>query len=236
MITFIFRDNFSGALIIHRSLQLLVEDTTFFNNSGSSSYSNVPQLDISISDNGFRTAGGLTVSFKKLSSLTYALIKNCTFKNNRASINESNKEDASQRPLFYVPRGHGGGLLVAFENSSNHVVTVENCSFVGNSAQIGGGATSILFYRGSSDVSRFGVSSSRNNSVSIVGNYFCNNEVEGGGGAIQGLAFEEAIDNDIIIQNCSIINNSAGIAGGGLLIVLQVTHSCLLCIYLYIYI
>lgn len=218
------RDNYSGGLIIHRSLQIVVENIVFMNNSGSSAYINVSQLDISTSNNGFRVGGGLTISYRKSSTVSYAQVKNCTFKNNRADVSESNHEDAILRPIFYIPRGHGGGFLVAFENASNNVVSIENCLFEENYAQLGGGGVSVLFYRGSSEVSRFGVSSSRNNSLSIVGSSFKKNEAGLGGGAIQGLAFEESTDNHIVIENCSLVNNSARRGGGGLLIVLQVSN------------
>ncbi len=63
-------------------------------------------------------------------------------------------------------------------------------------------------------------SSSVNNSITVAGGEFQSNYGGRGGGAILGLAFEDAADNDLVISNCSIKSNS-GENGGGLTVLVS---------------
>jgi len=202
-------------MVIDNSAEILVENSSYQGNSGSSIYVSVPQFTVQSRGRGFRIAGGLTISYRGLSSTSQMRISNCSFKNNIAAVNKSNDEDASNRPFFYIPRGHGGGLLVFFENSSHHSIHVESCTFKGNTAQLGGGGASVLFYRGSDVVAQLGMPSSQDNLVAFTGCEFFNNTATHGGG-LEVLAFEESINNNFIVCNCLMSRNQGRRGGGGL--------------------
>lgn len=192
---------------------MIVEETYFMDNIAASSYLNNMQL--AVATGGFRISGGLTLSFRNISTPSYTVIRNCTFTNNSAMVHKSNLEDSLQRPSFYVPRGHGGALLVFFQNSSNHKVIIEECLFYRNTARLGGGAAAVLFYRGSYGPSHLSSSSSTNNTVVMDSCIFSYNMCDGEGGAIGGHAFEAANYNRIMLNRCGVVNNFAGDGGGG---------------------
>ena len=216
------RNNFGGALEIAHPFNVIIEETIFLDNINAAPYNNSLEFEVSRELGSTRYSGGLTIFFRNLLYGSHVIIRKSIFKNNKASVNEYNQEDTKQRPTFYIPRGHGGSLLVLFKNSSYNKLTIEDSMFIGNTAELRGGAISILFYRGSADVSSLGASSSNNNSVTINGCIFHNNMCQGYGGAIDGHAFEAAIANNIFIQNSTIRNNSADQGAGGISFSLQV--------------
>ena len=211
----VYRENYSGGMTVDNSLEVLIENSTYQNNSGSSAYISAQQFRVRTNNIGFRIAGGLTLSYRGMSPASQMQVINCSFKNNTAAVNRSNYEDASNRPLFYIPRGHGGGLLLFFENSSYHSFHVENCTFEGNTAQFGGGGATIMFYRGSDVVPQLGMPSSHDNAVAFIGCEFFNNTANHGGGLV-GLAFEESTNNNVTVSNCSMRSNHGRRSGGGI--------------------
>jgi predicted outer membrane repeat protein len=172
----------------------------------------------------FRRAGGLTIFYYNDTSFGNALVQNCTFECNSAGLNESNKEDASGRPSLYVPRGHGGGLLLAFQNSVGYKVNVKNCTFSNNSARFTGGGISVQFYQGVSSTPT-GQLGSHNNSVVIEDSVFLNNKCVEKGGGLSVNTFETANENVVVVNESRFEGNYAGTIGGAISSIIEVSVS-----------
>ena len=219
---------------MYRCSNVVIQNTLFENNTAASRYRFDPTLTIGVGTLiGFQTGGALTISYMNSTagdSIHTALVKNCIFRNNRAGINASNSEDAAQRPILYIPRGHGGALHIAFQNTEGHSVTVEGGSFEGNSAQLSGGAVSILFYRGVANTEDVQFSSS-NNTVRLDGVTFRDNhcgeeeEMRGNGGAVSINTFEAANTSKVIVSNSRFEGNSATNEGGALSFIIEVSQN-----------
>ena len=149
------------------------------------------------------------------------LSRNCTFIGNHVLINATNSADVSQRPILYVPRGHGGALHVSFQNTTGHLVSVDNCSFIGNSAELTGGAVSVLFYRGAASTGAV-QASSRNNMVRIENSVFRENNCSRNGGAVSANTFEAANSSRVIIRNSLFERNGAKDEGGAFSFIIEV--------------
>lgn len=171
----------------------------------------------------FRRGAGLTLSYTLGSDYGYALIENCTFRHNHADVNESNDDDIRQRPSLYVPRGHGGALLVSFQNTSQYIVQIVNCTFINNSAHFTGGAISIHFFRGT-NASEL-QSSSTNNTVTINDTVFQENMCSGVGGAVSINTFEAANSNQVTITRSRFERNSAELEGGAYSFIIEVSST-----------
>ena len=131
-----------------------------------------------------------------------AVVENCTFFKNYAGINIRNEND--RRPHFYRPRGHGGAIVVAFKNTSSHVLVINNTQIFENTALFGGGGIILSFFRNAS-----------NNTVMITNTSFVDNVCTRDGGAINVNAFEMANGNSLIINNSSFERNVARKGKGG---------------------
>ncbi len=214
----LFRGNFNSGAYISQSNNTLIQNSTFEGNSAFSRYVEESKLTIN-----FITSGGLTLFFVNGSN-SYSEINSCTFRDNHAGVNVTNREDAEGRPQLYIPRGHGGGLLISFQTTIGHRVVIRNCTFTGNSAELTGGAVSIQFYRGSadSDVTSTNSPSSVNNTVEIEGTTFEENFSSGEGGAVCVNTFEAANYNTVLIKGSVFHNNSAEMSGGALSFNIQV--------------
>ncbi len=210
------RNNRGGGVAMIRALNATIEGTFFLNNTAAIPYSSSSELEVRIGLGSTRYGGGLTIFIINESFDTHFSIRNCTFRNNQAFINELNQEDALRRPQYYIPRGHGGGVLVLFQNSSNHEVTISDCLFEGNVARFRGGAVAVQFYRGSADLSSIGRSSSFSNTITFQRTHFFDNSCHGYGGGIAGHAFEGSLNNSIIFQDGTMRNNSAVMGGGAI--------------------
>lgn len=179
----------------------------------------------------FRRGSGLTIFYLNDTEMGQAIVQNCTFENNTASLNENNTKDALERPRLYVPRGHGGALLLAFQNASAQNVDVRGCSFRSNTAKFTGGAISIQFYRGLSDTQVVQPSShdnvvqpsSHDNVVLIENSNFWNNTSLDKGGAISINAFETANENTVIVNGSYFDGNHAEHNGGALSSIIEVS-------------
>ena len=203
-------------MLIVESEGLSILNSTFKNNFVSSSYIRTPDLTLS----SMRQGAGLTISYINHEGSGYALIQGCRFENNRASVNDGDLDDVLERPKLYVPRGHGGGLLLSFQNTVRHRVDVSNCSFSNNFAKFAGGAISVQFYRGS--VNATSPSSSRN-TVVINGVVFLDNTCAGAGGAVSVNAYEAANHNRVNVSRSLFHGNSAETEGGGCSFIIEVT-------------
>ena len=197
---------------------ITVLNSVFRDNMGSSMYPEFSNLTIVL-----RKGGGLTITYvNAIDGGSHALVENCTFVNNTATLNENNLEDAKQRPRLYVPRGHGGGILLSFENTIDYRVELRDCLFRGNSANFTGGAAAIQFYRGASNIAAV-ESSSRENVVVIMNTTFTDNSCSEDGGAVSINAFEGANKNNVFLDGNTFSGNYAGRNGGALSNIIEVS-------------
>ena len=141
------------------------------------------------------------------------VVKNCTFINNRADINVRNRNDA--RPNFYRPRGHGGAIVVSFQNVSGFTVTVVDTKIVGNAAVSSGGGMFISLFEGST-----------NNRVIVRNTSFEENTCNQDGGAISVNTFQFANDNSLTVEDSIFDGNAATMGGGACSLNLQVWIDC----------
>ena len=158
---------------------------------------------------GFRLAGGLVISWNSTSERSTTVIRNCTFVNNHANINELNGDD--NRPNIYRPRGHGGAIVVSFENTTNHTLVIEDSRVSNNTALFNGGGMFISLYK-----------DSIGNDIVITDSTFEDNTCVHTGGAISMNTFEVANDNTLTVKNSTFRRNSAWVGGGAYSLTLQV--------------
>jgi len=162
-----------------------------------------------------RYAGGLTIiiwrNLQAQGPVT-VLVRNCTFTNNTASINENNANDSKTRPSFYVPQGHGGAIMVLFDQVTNHTVWIQDSVIKNNTALFNGGGLFISFFN-SSFWNRVIISGS------LVKGNKCNN-VRGGGLSMN--TFQIANFNQLQVQDTNFVANQAWVGGGACTINLQV--------------
>lgn len=203
---FVFRDNLNSGILIHESEDLLIVDSIFHDNNSTAFYNNTNTLD----PGGFRLAGGLVISWSSTNERSTAVIRNCTFINNHANINQLNRNDS--RPNIYRPRGHGGAIVVSFENTENHTLVIEKSQISNNTALFNGGGMFISFY-----------SDSINNDIVITDSTFENNSCVHAGGAISMNTFEVANGNILTVKNTAFERNSAWVGGGAYSLTLQVS-------------
>ena len=159
-----------------------------------------------------RYGGGLLISWRSTDNAEAAntvVVKNCTFINNHANINERNRNDP--RPSFYHPRGHGGAVVVSFQNVTGFTVTIVDTKITGNTAVSSGGGMFVSFFQGSS-----------NNRVIVRNTTFKENTCKQDGGAISVNAFQFANDNTLTVEDTSFDGNEATVGGGACSFNLQV--------------
>ena len=205
------RNNTNCGFTAHRSEQLLFTNCLFHDNNSSAFYNYTDALD----PGGFRFAGGLLISWKSMdneSASNSAVVRNCTFLRNSAVVNVRNRNDS--RPDFYRPRGHGGAIVLAFENVSDFTVTIEDSRILENTAVSSGGGVFISFY-----------DTSTNNKVVITNTTFEENYCDQEGGAINVNTFEVANDNILIVEDSIFHQNRAKVGGGACSFNIQVVMS-----------
>lgn len=167
----------------------------------------------SLAPGDYRYAGGLTLLWRNQPEpAVEVLVKNCTFVNNTASVNVGNIADAEYRPNFYIPRGHGGALVVSFNRTDNHMILIEDSFIINNTARYNGGGIFTSFYN-----------MSHGNEIVINRTVFENNTCTNVGGGISMNTFEVADFNRLWVENSRFTNNSAQAGGGACTINLQVS-------------
>ena len=139
------------------------------------------------------------------------LINDCTFKGNRASSKIATDQNSNvyvrvSQERYEQHAGYGGGIYISMRGLSfNNSVTVENCTFVGNSA-VRGGAISALFHNRAS-----------HNFLYVKWCTFKENHASLTSGGALLLSFYsvggEIANNSILIQNTNFIGNSAEFGG-----------------------
>ena len=162
----------------------------------------------------YRLAGGLTLSWRNRQEPITVLVKNCTFFNNSASINAKDVNDSYDRPNFYIPRGHGGAIVVSFNKTENHAVLIEDTIVINNTAQYNGGGLFVSFYK-----------NSYSNRVVLRRSRVQGNRCTNVGGGISMNTFEMANFNHLIVEDSNFTDNIAQAGGGACTINHQVILS-----------
>ena len=145
------------------------------------------------------TRGGSFTFFNEDSNDVEIIIENCTFVSNVPSRNDIN----NSRPVLLKAHGHGGGVLIRLANVHNSHVTIENCSFDSNQAEVDGGAVYLSLSRQLSS-----------NTFTFRNNNFTNNVVQlASGGAISVNSFNFTSNNTILVEDC-LFQGNGGNAGG----------------------
>ena len=143
------------------------------------------------------TSGGLTV-FTRNQPIEMT-IQNCLFSSNAASHNSPNNTS----PILYKTKGHGGAIQIHLARSSESQVTIRDCTFEYNQAEVDGGAIYV-------SMSEY----SNNNILTFRDNHFINNTVLiASGGAVSINSFNFTFNNDMLVEGCTFSGNY-GNSGG----------------------
>ena len=197
------RNNLNCGLTVGSSVQIFIISCSFHDNNSSAFYFHTNRLDPGV----FRFGGGLLLTWNsidnsKLHTPNKAVVQDCKFFKNYAGINARNENDT--RPYFYRPRGHGGAIVVAFKNTSSHILVINNTQIYENTAFFGGGGIILSFFKNAS-----------NNTVIIANTSFKDNKCSTSGGAVNMNAFEMANGNILVVNNSTFEGNVANTGGGG---------------------
>ena len=212
------RNNSNCGLTTDRSEQIVIINSVFHDNNSTAYYMLTDRLD----PEAIRFGGGLLISWRSTNSAeatNTVMVKNCTFINNRADINARNGNDS--RPYFYRPRGHGGAIVVSFQNVTGFTVTIVDTKIVGNTAVSSGGGMFISFFMGST-----------NNRVVVRNTSFEENTCNQDGGAISVNSFQFANDNTLTVEDSVFDQNNATMGGGACSLNLQVYRWTVVCTFL----
>ena len=207
-IIFVSRNNSNCGLTTDRSEQIVIINSLFHDNNSTAYYTSTDRLD----PEAIRYGGGLLISWRSTDNAEAAntvVVKNCTFINNHANINERNKNDS--RPSFYRPRGHGGAIVVSFQNVTGFTVTIVDTKIAGNTAVSSGGGMFVSFFRGST-----------NNRIVVRNTTFEENTCNQDGGGISVNAFQFANNNTLTVEDSIFDGNEATVGGGACSLNLQV--------------
>ncbi len=200
------RDNWSGGLILFQTNNFQIVNTEFYDNNNVRPYNNTGSLD----PGDLNYAGGLSLVFQ--GNVTRSgIVKNCTFINNTANVNEENVNDT--RPELYIPNGHGGAIVLSFNGAKRHNLTMEDLRVIDNIAVHNGGGLHIRLFQ-----------QSTNNTVTIRNSQFMNNSCSRYGGAISMNVLDSGNENLLIVENSTFENNSAMVGGGACSINLRVSY------------
>ena len=194
-----YRNNLNSGYVAYTVFNTTFLNCTFRDNNSTFVYDETESL----SPGDYRFAGGLTLTWRdqRYQPVT-VLIKNCTFVNNTASINTRNANDTN-RPNFYIPRGHGGAIVASFNRTHNHTVLIEDTIMVDNEAKFNGGGVFLSFYN-SSNFNKFIIRRSR----------IDRNRCANAGGGISMNTFEVANFNHLVVEDTNFTGNIAWVGGG----------------------
>jgi hypothetical protein len=188
-----FRHFTEGAVNVFNATKIVVESSTFTNNTAHGVFEDVPYRG---------QAGGLSIGISRNSRRLRYSITNCTFDGNSGLSDASYRRTTTEVFLSGILTTRGGGLAVLIHESSS-IVNISQCTFRDNVAEsLGGGS----FY------AVFGPSR-QTHLLNFHDNEFYRNKAlfEGGGGAFIGIAASETEAN--CVRN-TFEGNSAQHSGG----------------------
>ena len=195
----VFRDNVGSPLQLRFTTNVLLEGIIFRDNRNlfpatpDTNSTNITELYRAII-----TGGGITY-YSNSGTVTKLEIRNCTFINNSANMNDVN----NSRPVLLKTNGHGGAIIIRLSGSRNSNISITDTVFDNNYAEVDGGAIYFSFSDGATD-----------NSVVLEGVHFTNNRVDqASGGAVSINSFSISYSTEVNVSNCDFMNNS-GNAGG----------------------
>lgn len=156
---------------------------------------------------GVTVSGGITFFSQGVD--VEITIDGCRFLNNAANTNDQN----NTRPVLLKVNGHGGAVLIRLAEVQNSHITISNCVFGNNSAQVDGGAVYLS------------LSENAKSNVALVTNstFFGNRVEQASGGAISINSFNFTSNNTVTISDCRFTQNMAS-AGGAVSVVLYDTN------------
>ena len=187
----------TGLLISDTGGQVLIEESTFSENSA-------PEDNIS-SNNVF--AGGIHMQFANREMKGNIIVKNCTFERNMQptsiSLDPVHQNLSDYQTLYGY--GTGGGMGILFlEDAEGVDITIENCKFTNNTANLGAG----LYIHFMDDT--------KANTLTVSDSEFHNNTANAGGGLCVGLARLSRGEgfNRVFVVNTWFMENTARYGGG----------------------
>ena len=193
-------------MLLDRTTDAHISDCVFQDNNSTAVYNYTETL----SPGDLRYAGGISINFDdQRDTPWYIKIQNSTFSGNNALLNENNSNDS--RPILYLPRGHGGAVLISLNGSVDSMVIIEDSHIRHNTALHNAGG---LY---------FAAANAHNNTVLLRNVVLHNNTCGGLGGGILMVAFESSNHNLLVAENVTFTDNVAEIGGGGCAIQVQVS-------------
>ncbi len=186
-----------------------IRSTSFLNNFNQApTETDTENTTISELFDSITTAGGFTYFSRNVS--VNIEVFNCTFSNNSAGPNDVN----NTRPVLLKANGHGGGLLIRLAQIKAAAITIADCTFSDNEAEVDGGAVYFSLSEGFSS-----------SQIILRNNTFRNNQAGvSSGGAVSLNLFRNTFNNSFAVENCLLDGNHAN-AGGGFGIALYDTDN-----------
>ena len=175
-----------------------VVGSKFLNNTASGALADLP----------FRiNAGGIAFSSHNPPSVIASLrVTDCVFTNNSALQTAVNRT-TTQNTALKRYSGRGGGLGAALGTIEHLHISVENCTFAGNTAKVFGGGLYIIT-----------ISNATHHHYSVINCTFLENAASSAGGGVGlSLLFGKRLDtmNQVQLKNSTFVRNRAGNFGGG---------------------
>ena len=171
----------------------------FLNNTAHASLTTLP---FSIS------AGGIAFSSHNAQFVNISFrVSDCAFADNSA-LQTASRLTTTENTALKRYSGRGGGIGAALGATGGVYISVENCTFTGNTAQVFGGGLYII------------TNATRHN-YTIVDCTFVDNTADtaGGGLGLSLLSEEHANTTNLAqVKNCNFVDNCGRIFGGGMYI------------------
>ena len=197
---YLFRDHEHGALNIFNSPNVTVKNCTFHNNTSSSFFTRRPYQG---------NAGGLSIAYNmRFSNRTVSsvnvLVTDCVFTNNRAAPPTALQLSSTELLSMNIFAGRGGALAMPINTTNPLNCVVVSNVFINNSAHSFGGC--IYCFIGGPHI---------NQTFLFRSNKFVGNRASIGGVLtfLTSQRIPETYSIQMTIQNCTFIQNRAGIGG-----------------------
>lgn len=199
MVYLFYRNNTGAPLRVQFVPSISLRSTSFLNNFNQApTETDTENTTISELFDSITTAGGFTYFSRNVS--VDIEIFNCTFSNNSAGPNDVN----NTRPVLLKANGHGGGLLIRLAQIKAATITIADCTFSDNEAEVDGGAVYFSLSEGFSS-----------SHIILRNNTFRNNQAGvSSGGAVSLNLFRNTFNNSFAVKDCLFEGNHAN-AGGG---------------------